>query len=193
MSATLKFTEKLEQINRFWIEKITKELEEKQKKQNEEILRTLGLNKMFQDTIKKNELFALLNNSDINDDNELGKKEIMKNVSKTNDIYNKTFDAMDNGNFKPVLLKLFDVAKDEIKDKAKDKAKDTFEDYFADKLQEAKEIGAKDISSVKDVKEIAEKLKDVVEDKNEYSSSTSSSKQTNKPSRNFERLRQRCR
>ncbi len=99
---------------------------------------------------------------------------------------------MDNGNFKPVLLKLFDVAKDEIKDKAKDTAKDTFEDFFADKLQEGKELGAKDISSVKDVKEIADKVKDVVENKNEYSSdnNTSSKKQSNK---NYERQRLRYR
>ncbi len=186
MSASLRFSEKLEQINRFWIEKITKELEEKQKIENENILKRLGLGKMFQDTSKKNELFALMNN-DFEDN-----KSIFKTAKKTAEMYSKTFDSLDNGNFKPVLLKLFDLAKDELEDKAKDKAKDTFEDFFADKLQKGKELGVKDISNVKDVKEITEKIKDVIEDKNEYSSdsNTSSKKQ---PNRNFERLRQRCR
>lgn len=186
MSASLRFSEKLEQINRFWVEKITKELEEKQKIENENILKRLGLDKMFQDVSKKNELFKLMN-EDFEEN-----KSIFKTVKKSAELYSKTFDSLDKGDFKPVLLKLFDMAKDELEDKAKDKVKDTFEDYFSDKLQEAKELGVKDISSVKDVKEIADKVKDVVEDKSEYSSNTSS-KQTNKPNRNFERLRQRCR
>ncbi|MGJ0353718.1 hypothetical protein NG783_10530 [Aliarcobacter cryaerophilus] len=136
MSATLRFTEKLEQINRFWIEKITKELEEKQKKENENILQKLGLDKMFQDMKKRNELFELMNE----DDFEVGNKEIMKNVSKTKDIYNKTFDAMDNGNLKPLALKIFDNVKDEAKDTIKDEAKDSLYDYVGDKIQEAKKL-----------------------------------------------------
>ena len=81
MSASLKFNEKLEQLNKFWFEKITKENEEKAKRENEEILN------------------------------------------------------------KPLALKIFDIAKDELKDKAKDTAKDTFEDYFSDKLDDVKKQG----------------------------------------------------
>ena len=135
MSASLRFFEKLEQLNRFWIEKITKENEEKAKKENEEILKKLGLDKMFQDNLKKNELFNLMN-GDFEDN-----KSIFKTAKKTAELYSKTFDGLDTGNFKPLALKIFDIAKDEAKDTVKDEAKDTFEDYFSDKLEDVKKQG----------------------------------------------------
>ena len=135
MSASLKFNEKLEQLNKFWFEKITKENEEKAKRENEEILKRLGLDRLFQDNLKKNELFKLMN-EDFEEN-----KSIFKTAEKTAEIYNKTFDGLDTGNFKPLALKIFDIAKDELKDKAKDTAKDTFEDYFSDKLDDVKKQG----------------------------------------------------
>ena len=151
MSAKLNFYENLEKLNRFWIEKKEKELEDKNKKENENILKQLGLDKMFQDMKKRNELFELMNE----DDFEVGNKEIMKNASKTKDIYNKTFDAMDNGNLKPLALKIFDIAKEEIKDTSKDmikdKAKDSFEDFVSSKYQEVKKDFTKNDDLVTDI------------------------------------------
>lgn len=151
MSAKLNFHENLEKLNRFWIEKKEKELEDKKKQENENILKQLGLNKMFQDMKKRNELFELMNE----DDFEVGNKEIMKNASKTKDIYNKTFDAMDNGNLKPLALKIFDIAKEEIKDTSKDmlkdKAKDSFEDFVSSKYQEVKKDFTKNDDLVTDI------------------------------------------
>ena len=135
MSAKLNFYENLEKLNRFWIEKITKENEEKAKRENEEILKKLGLDRLFQDNLKKNELFKLMN-EDFEEN-----KSIFKTAEKTAEIYNKTFDGLDTGNFKPLALKIFDIAKDEAKDTVKDEVKDTFEDYFSDKLDDVKKQG----------------------------------------------------
>ena len=185
MSASLRFSEKLEQINRFWIEKITKENEEKAKNENEEILKTLGLTKMFQDTLKKNELFNLMN-GDFEDS-----KSIFKSVKKSAEIYNKTFDGLDTGNFKPLALKIFDIAKDELKDKAKDTAKDSFEDFFGAKHDEAKKAGIKDISN--NINEIEKDIKEK-EDSNSNENIEFENKNSNSSkSKNYERQRLRYR
>lgn len=135
MSASLSFSDRLEQIQKFWLEKAKKEEEEKIKKENENILQKLGLDKLFQDTLKKNELFKLM------DEDFEDSKSIFKSAKKSAEIYNKTFDGLDTGNFKPLALKIFDIAKDEAKDTVKDEAKDTFEDYFSSKLDDVKKQG----------------------------------------------------
>ncbi len=191
MEATLKFTQKLAELNKFWFEKKMRDLEEKLRVENENLLKRLGLDKMFENSKNKNSLFKLLNNSDVNDgDNGLGKKEIMKNVSKTNEMYNKTFDAMDNGKIKPLLLKIFDNVKDKIKDSVKDNAKDSFEDFLGAKHDEAKKVGIKEISN--NINEIEKDIKEK-EDNDSVEVENSNTNSNTSKSKSYERQRLRYR
>ena len=118
--------------------KLEEELE-KQKKETLQILQKLGLEKMFQDEKRLNEVNRLMNL-----DLESQKEKIIETVEKTEKIaknYNSVFNYMDNGkfdenakdsfSFKPIIMKLFDNNEDNKNTSKQEQNEDKNDNVFA--------------------------------------------------------------
>ena len=156
--------------------KLEEELE-KQKKETLQILQKLGLEKMFQDEKRLNEVNRLMNL-----DLEKQKEKIIETVEKTEKIaknYNSVFNYMDNGkfddnfSFKPIIMKLFDNNEDNKNSSKQEQNEDKNDNVFAilkasfgDKFP----FDEKGNPLEKDSKEVKEVKKEVAEPENIFAS-----------------------